>query len=353
MAEYFPTNEQDQVTKGILDSLNKAGHKETHSKFLPYEDDYLGHVSPFTDFVYYKKLPKVYRDFDEPLGKPLYKYLQSLIEGGYAEVVSSSVEGENGVDSLLNLIDPQTCPDEFLPYYCKSMGIDWYPDLAVEGGEAFFVATNGEAFYTDDDIPFGVINKGRGTYYIRTFLSNVGEIYKRRGTESVVKYIAKVLTEMDVSLSYQRFIESGGITSARILWVELQANTPEEIKAVEVNAKIIKRFIDTQIPYYITSVVTYVLKKNIECDTYLGAVVSNNKKSDIRIAEYIATNEGDYIWEVINDEAYIIYYIGNIPNPSVPSTLDGHTVVALYTTAFNGRSDITAVELPSSVRIIE
>lgn len=322
----FPTNEQDRVTKKILDSLNKKEREVVRSKFLPYEDEYLGHVSPLTDFLYYKKLPKVYRDFDEPLGKPLYRYLQSLIEGGYAELVSSQVEGENGVDNLLDLIDPQTCPDEFLPYYCKSMGIEWYPDLAI-----------------------GV----RGTYYIRTFLSNVGEVYKRRGTESVVKYIAKVLTEMDVKLSYKRFIDAGGVTTARVMWVELQADTPEKIEAVGVNAKVIKRFVDTQIPYYITSVVTYVLKKNIECGYYLGGVVSNNKRTSIILADYVPTDESDYIWEEKEGEAHIIYYIGNKPNPSIPKTLNSLPVVSISSIAFSGRDDITAVEISNTIETIE
>lgn len=349
----FPTNEQDRVTKKILDSLNKKEREVVRSKFLPYEDEYLGHVSPLTDFLYYKKLPKVYRDFDEPLGKPLYRYLQSLIEGGYAELVSSQVEGENGVDNLLDLIDPQTCPDEFLPYYCKSMGIEWYSDLAIEGGEAYFVTGEGKAFYTKDNVPFGVIQNGRGTYYIRTFLSNVGEIYKRRGTESVVKYIAKVLTEMDVKLSYKRFIDEDGVTTARVMWVELQADTPEKIKAVGVNAKVIKRFVDTQIPYYITSVVTYVLKKNIECGYYLGGVVSNNKRTSITLAKYVPTDENDYIWEEKEGEAHILYYIGNKPNPSIPKTLNSLPVVSISSIAFNGRDDITAVEMSDTIKTIE
>lgn len=250
----FPTSKEDFSAKEILDKYYKVLPRDEYPKLTPYIDKFGEKISPLTDFVYYNKLPEVYRVFDEPLGKPLYRYLQSLLEGGYADLINNDTKGYRGLENLLSLIDPHTCPDEFLPYYCKSMGIDWFPDLITEE---------------------------RGTYYLRTFLCNVGEIYKRRGTESVVKYVAKVLTEMDVKLRYERVFTEDMVTQARILWVELQAHTQEEIDAVELNAKVIKRFIDTQIPYYITSIVTYVLRSNIYTDLYTGAV--SGKTASIKI----------------------------------------------------------------------
>lgn len=250
----FPDSKEDISAKEILDKYYKVTPRDKYPKFIPYEDKSGDKVSPLTDFMYYNKLPEVYRVFDEPLGRPLYRYLQSMIEGGYANLVNNNTKGNRGLENLLELIDPHTCPDEFLPYYCKSMGIDWFPDLITEE---------------------------RGTYYLRTFLCNVGEIYKRRGTESVVKYIAKVLTEMDVELRYTRVFNDDMSTQARIMWVELQARTQEEIKSVDLNSKVIKRFIDTQIPYYITSIVTYVIRSSINVGVFSGAVVCKTTSTKI------------------------------------------------------------------------
>lgn len=236
----FPSTPEDMTAKEILDKYFIPVKADEYPKFVPYEKDG-EHVSPFTDFMYYKKLPEVYRKFDLPIGSPLYRYLQSMLEGGYADLVNNDTAGVRGIENLLELVDPSECPDEFLPYLCKSMGIEWFQDL---------------------------ITQERGTYYIRTFLSNVGEIYKRRGTESVIKYVAKVLTEMDVVLRYQRNFGHGGETQSRILWVELQAHTPEEIAAVDLNSKVIKRFIDTQVPYYLTSLVTFVIGRQSETGYY-------------------------------------------------------------------------------------
>lgn len=252
----FPSNSQDLSAKKILDKYYKVEHRDNYPKFIPYTDKVGDRISPLTDFMYYHKLPEIYRTFDSTLGRPLYRYLQSLIEGGYADVIYNNTRGYRGIENLLDLLDPQTCPDEFLPYYCKSMGIEWFPDLITEE---------------------------RGTYYLRTFLCNIGEVYKRRGTESVVKYIAKVLTEMDVVIEYERLFNVDRTTQARIMWVELQAHTQEEINRTELSSQIIKRYIDTQIPYYITSAVLYMVHFKAQTKVYTGNFIRSTIKKTIPI----------------------------------------------------------------------
>lgn len=263
MADNILTPDLDQSAKEILDKYNRVIPRDKNPKFLPYVKDGKN-ISPLTDFMYYQKLPEVYRVFDEPLGKPLYRYLQSMLEGGYADLVNNTTKGYRGIENLLELIDPRTCPDEFLPYYCKSMGIDWFPDLITEE---------------------------RGTYYLRTFLCNVGEIYKRRGTDSVVRYIAKVLTEMDVKLRYERVFNSDRTTKARILWVELQAHTQEEINKVGISSKVIKRYVDTQIPYYITSVIIYMLRFNSLVSRYNANFVISTIRKTIKTADTVKVHK--------------------------------------------------------------
>lgn len=313
----------DNTAKEILDRNYKVVPKSKHSNLLPYTD-YSGEHSPLTDFIYYQKMPEVYRTFDTPLGKPLYRYLQALIEGGYAELIYNSTKGNRGIDNLLELIDPQTCPEEFLPIYCKSLGIEWFQDLIVE-------------------------REGIDSYYfIRTFLSNVGEIYKRRGTESVIKYIAKTLTSMDVKLSYRR-IMSGLSTKERQLWVELQANTEEEIQAVALNSEVIKRYIDTQIPYFITARVLYNIKKgDIIVTGYTSTLLTVEKKTVIFPTSLYIANEDDFIYRIENDEAHIIYYIGEATRIVVPNRLEGYPVVSLEETSFN-YSQVEYVKLPDTL----
>ena len=327
MSSTFPATPQDYSAKSILDKYNKVVKRDNYPKMTPYEDKYGEHKSPLTDFMYYNKLPEVYRTFDKPLGNPLYRYLQSLIESGYSDLIYNNTKGFRGIENLTDLVDPQTCPDEFLPYYFSSMGIDWFPDL---------------------------ITKERGTYYLRTFLSNVGEIYKRRGTESVVKYIAKVLTEMDVKLRYQRLYDSEKETLARILWVELQAHTQEEIDAVELNAKVIKRFIDTQIPYYITSIVTYVLEYSAEIEYFTGVVSAKRVCTKvIPTTQEVPNPPSDFIYIIENDEVTIIRYIGENSTCIVPKTIEDLPVTKISAVAFNYRRDVDTVKFLSGVTTIE
>ena len=323
----MPEIDVDATAEAILNKRNKVVERSKHPNFIPYTDS-MGAHSPLTDFIYYQKMPEVYRTFDAPLGKPLYRYLQSLLEGGYADLIYNSTQGVRGVDNLLEMLDPQTCPEEFLPFYCKSMGIEWFQDLIVE-------------------------REGIDSYYfIRTFLSNVGEIYKRRGTESVVKYIAKTLTSMDVKIKYKR-IMSGITTKERQLWVELQANTEEEIQAVGLNSEVIKRFIDTQIPYFITSRVLYALKKSdIIVTGYTGSAVSKVKRQSIIPPAIYIADESDFIFTISNDEVTIIRYIGEATRVAVPKKLSGKYVVALESTAFGYNPYLEYVRLPDTLRTI-
>lgn len=233
-------------TNRILNEKYKVNHEVEYPTLIPYTDQWGNAVSPFTDAAY-NKLPRIYRSMDEQIGRPLYRFLQSLIDSGYADIATDT-------DSLLNLVDPQTCPDEFLPYYYKSMGLEWFPDMITEE---------------------------RGTYYLRTFLSNIGEVYKRRGTESVIKYIAKTLTEMDVDLAYMREYDENRVTKARTLWINVLAETEEQVANLEISSKVIKRFIDSQVPYFLTTIVTFAFRYDITIPTYTAVVNGTKLKSDV------------------------------------------------------------------------
>lgn len=158
--------------------------------------------------LYYNKLPQIYRDMDTSLmTTPFKRYLSALIDGGYSEVLKD-------IDNLSNLVDPQKCPEEYLPLLCNSFGLTYFEDISP--------------------------------IYQRKFLQNIGEINHRRGTYSCVRFIAKVLTGLDVDLEYER------TSTGRHLTVTLLAKTIDDVNNMETSKAVIARYIGTQIPYYIT-----------------------------------------------------------------------------------------------------
>lgn len=166
------------------------------------------------NYAYYRCLPEIYRDEDLALGLPLYRYLQSIILGGYDLAIQD-------IENLLTLVDPENCPEEFFPYLYESFGLEYYPDVAVD--------------------------------YHRKLLMNYGELKRRRGTYSCIKFLVRVLTSLDVKLRYFRgeYQEVYG----RYLVVSLQAKTIEDILNLDNDSAIIQKFLGLFIPYYITVIV--------------------------------------------------------------------------------------------------
>ena len=159
------------------------------------------------NLLYYQKLPKIYRDADATVDFALKRYLESLIEGGFC----GSIED---IEGIMLLIDPETVPDKFFPYLCESFGLEYFPDIA--------------------------------TSYQRKFLLNLGELIRRRGTFSSVRYLIKVLTGLEAELSYKDCT----------LTIVLLARTLEQISTIETSMYVIGNFIKTQIPYFVNPVIS-------------------------------------------------------------------------------------------------
>ena len=109
----------------------------------------------FADYLY-SRLPSVYRttDFD----KLLYRFLQVFSEGGYNPVLQETMQ-------IMDLLDIDKCPSKFLPRLCAMYGYEYTLELP-------------EIFQ-------------------RRLLKNIVEMYKRKGTKSVVRFIARELTGYD------------------------------------------------------------------------------------------------------------------------------------------------------------
>lgn len=170
------------------------------------------------DYMYNRKIPKVYRTEDAKIGFPLYRYLKSLIEGGYAPLIED-------INNFQDLIDPNKCPDSFFPYLYESFGLEYFHDIDIS--------------------------------YQRKFLSNIGEIRKRRGTISLVRYIVRVITGMECQVSYLRGLHDD--KNGRWLFVTLMSTTSEQIANVETSIFVVQRFLTNHLPYYITPVLSYTV----------------------------------------------------------------------------------------------
>lgn len=165
------------------------------------------------NYLYEKKLPQVYRTMDNSLRtRPFYRYLQSLLEGGYGEQLKD-------INRFLDIVDPKKCPEEFLPYFMESFGLTYYPVIDVA--------------------------------YQRKFLSNIGELLKRRGTHSVVSYLVRTLTGLNIEQRYFRGEYKG--YQGRHLIVKLLANNVDSLNHLPTYISVVEKYLMDFIPYYIYS----------------------------------------------------------------------------------------------------
>lgn len=187
------------------------------------------------DYLYNRCLPGIYREEDAFIGKPLYRYLQSLILGGYNLAIQD-------IDNIIKLVDPETCPEQFFPVLYESFGLTYYPDVDMK--------------------------------YHRKFLMNYGELRRRKGTYSCIRFLVRVLTGMDVKLSYLRGEYDSQL--GRHLIVSLQAKTVEELLNLDTDVSIVSKFVGFFTPYYITThIIGEVASSNIRGTKYIAGVITS------------------------------------------------------------------------------
>lgn len=109
-------------------------------------------VRAFSDYLY-DRLPLIYRTSDKDL--ILRRFIDCFAEGGYAPLLNDTMD-------IMNLIDIDKCPSRFLPYLCRMNGLEYTKEIP-------------ELFQ-------------------RRLLKYIVELYKRKGTKSVVRFIARELT---------------------------------------------------------------------------------------------------------------------------------------------------------------
>ena len=105
----------------------------------------------------YELLPHTYKVGDETTDYTLRRYIEAL-NGGFGTVMREAQE-------IVNLIDVERVPERFLPYIANMCGIEFDNDI-------------------DTDLQ-------------RKILVNIVDIYKRKGTKEVIKFVAREITGID------------------------------------------------------------------------------------------------------------------------------------------------------------
>lgn len=109
--------------------------------------------SSFMSSYLYNRLPQVYRNYDDQ--ELLKRFIDIFSEGGYTKVL-------NETNNIMDLLDVDKCPSKFLPLLCSFYGYEYNLEIP-------------ELFQ-------------------RRLLKYIVDIYKRKGTKSSIKFIARELT---------------------------------------------------------------------------------------------------------------------------------------------------------------
>lgn len=158
--------------------------------------------------LYDKRLPQVYREADIDTQYCLKRFLQSMIEGGFAETISLA-------DGITDLTDPLKCPDKYFPILFESFGYKYSPDIPI--------------------------------IYQRKILQNHGELWQKRGTIEYVYVLSRILTGFDSNVSIVR--NDKGV---RVMLITLYVDSTAEATESQEYVNIVKTYVKNgYIPFYL------------------------------------------------------------------------------------------------------
>lgn len=238
----------------------------------------------FADYLY-NRLPKLYRTHDTE--QILRRFIETFAEGGFDPLLQETVD-------MMNLLDVDKCPSEFLPLLCQMYGFEY----TVEIPELF----------------------------IRRLLKHIIELYKRKGTKSVVKFIARELTGFDSEIIENKDFDEELIELTH--WdirfehyrnFVLKLNAPYEDSSLynkeDVVKKLLTDFLPTNSQVFVITVYWFqedseIVAKSV--DDYLKEFVNdyNEEVATIKrlmedISYKIKDNLYDYIYTFIGEEESI------------------------------------------------
>lgn len=210
----------------------------------------------FFDYLYYKCLPQVYRDYDDGTLK---LFIETLVESGFKPIIDKEI-------TFSDLTNPNRCPSAIVPIMAQVYGIEYYPTIPEK--------------------------------YYRKLLNNIIELSRRRGSTSCVRYLCRTLTGMEIELRIEEE------PPEKVLYIDLLAKTIQDAVNIEVNTKIISLFIGDFIPYSIGTV--YVSNSidnmSINSEDYRASFMHQRK--EISLPPVILREK---TWEEIKTKSWSYY----------------------------------------------
>ena len=220
----------------------------------------------FADYLY-NRLPQVYRTSDNE--QILRRFIETFAEAGFDPLLQETMD-------IMNLLDVEKCPSEFLPLLCSLYGFEY----TVEIPELF----------------------------IRRLLKHIIELYKRKGTKSVVKFIARELTGFDSEIIENKDFDEEliDITKWDIKFEHyrnfvLKLNAPYEDSMLynreEIVRKLLEDFLPTNSQVFVITV--YWFKEDSE-------IVANSIENGIHEVVHEYNEEVAKLKNVLTDVKYSI-----------------------------------------------
>jgi len=206
----------------------------------------------FGEYLYKDRLPLHYQLEDSDQNYALKKYM-SAAGIGYTTTSTDIVKS-------LELFDPEKCPEKFFPILFSNFGLPYFQDLPMK--------------------------------LQRKLLANIGELYLRKGTKNVVKYLGREVTGLDVTI-VERFMndyaEADIILSATDSWEDISG------LGENINWTTFERFIGYFLPFDIDYYFMRVLKNTEHYNRqYVRETVGIQFDRFVYVSDSVITNSRLY-----------------------------------------------------------
>lgn len=204
----------------------------------------------------YRRFPRKYQEDDVEQNYALKRYLQALADGGF----KYSIDDVNG---LLDLIDYTTTPKEVLQYLFAQYGLEIFNGIPEE--------------------------------YLRYLLPNLGEAWLKKGSTSVIDFIASVIT--------------GTISTSEIVMdedenpsIRVSVDMGDKLSTYFPDNEQFKRLLEKFIPFYCDSTVVYTYSIEEHMNLFFGQFL--RVSYDITPVDYTVDPDptGDFTVLVYEDE---------------------------------------------------
>lgn len=238
----------------------------------------------------YNRLPQVYRSYDNQ--ELLKRFIDVFSEGGYTQVL-------NETNNIMDLLDVDKCPSKFLPLLCQYYGYEYNLEIP-------------ELFQ-------------------RRLLKYIVDIYKRKGTKSSIKFIARELTGFESEIFENKDFDEEQIRITK--WDKrfehyrnfiLKLTAPYEDSQLynkeEIVVKIINNFLPTNSQVLVITAYWFLEERDITSkalDDGLFEVVKDynntvfkNKIQETELKDSIVEAPFDFSWSQVGEEYSTLNLIG-------------------------------------------